>query len=112
MQITAFRRYTRNGDLVLMSSSFSSKTNVSPLVIGGTVGLGILGLVAASISLAYIAGMFGLSYQFASQVVAAISVGGWVLAVVMAAISGGIAGVVIATARWAIARWGKNVAIA
>jgi hypothetical protein len=82
------------------------------MVIGGTVVLGILGLVAASISLAYIAGMFGLSKAFATQVVAAVSVGGWALAVVMAALSGGIAGVVVATARWAIARWGKNVAIA
>jgi hypothetical protein len=81
-------------------------------LVSATVGLGILGLAVASISMAYIAGVFGLSTAFASQIVAAISVGGWVLAVVMAAMSGGLAGVAIATARWAIARWGKNVAIA
>jgi hypothetical protein len=76
------------------------------LVAGG------LGLVAASLSVMYIAGLFGLSTAFASQIVAAVSVGGWVLAVVMAAISGGIAGVVVATARWAITQWGKAAAVA
>ncbi|PID95977.1 MAG: hypothetical protein CSA84_07480 [Actinomycetales bacterium] len=60
----------------------------------------------------YIAGMFGLSSAFAAQIVNAVSVGGWVLAAVMAAISGGIASVVVATARWAIARWGKAAAVA
>ncbi|MDM7854670.1 hypothetical protein [Cellulomonas alba] len=73
---------------------------------------GGLGLVAASLSVMYIAGLFGLSTAFASQIVAAVSVGGWVLAVVMAAISGGIAGVVVATARWAITQWGKAAAVA
>lgn len=76
------------------------------LVAGG------LGLVAASLSVMYIAGLFGLSTAFASQIVAAVSVGGWVLAVVMAGISGGIAGVVVATARWAITQWGKAAAVA
>jgi hypothetical protein len=76
------------------------------LVAGG------LGLVAASLSVMYIAGLFGLSTAFASQIVAAVSVGGWVLAVAMAAISGGIAGVVVATARWAITQWGKAAAVA
>jgi hypothetical protein len=74
--------------------------------------VGALGLVGASFSVMYIAGMFGLSTAFASQIVAAVSVGGWVLAVVMAAMSGGIAGVVVATARWAITRWGKTAAVA
>jgi len=73
---------------------------------------GAIGLVGATFSVMYIAGMFGLSTAFASQIVSAIAVGGWVLAVVMAALSGGIAGVVVATARWAIAQWGKAVAIA
>jgi hypothetical protein len=76
------------------------------------ISVGALGLVTASFSVMYIAGMFGLSTAFASQIVAAVSVGGWVLAVVMGLISGGIAGVVVATARWAIGQWGKAVAIA
>ncbi len=76
------------------------------------VSAGFVGLVTASFSVMYIAGMFGLSTAFASQIIAAVSVGGWVLAVVMAAISGGIAGVVVATARWAISQWGKAVAVA
>jgi len=79
----------------------------------GVAGLvSVVGLATAGISAMYIAGMFGLSMTFASQIIAAIAVGGWVLAVVMAAISGGIAAVVIATARWAIFQWGKTVAAA
>ncbi|WP_448060441.1 uberolysin/carnocyclin family circular bacteriocin [Cellulomonas hominis] len=74
--------------------------------------IGAFGLVGASFSVMYVAGMFGLSTAFASQIVNAVSVGGWVLAVVMAAISGGIAGAVVATARWAIGQWGKAVAVA
>jgi len=74
--------------------------------------LGTAGLFLTSIAGLYIAGVFGLSIAFASQIIAAVSVGGWVLAVVMAAISGGIAGVVVATARWAISQWGKTVAAA
>ena len=73
---------------------------------------GLAGLAAASLSVMYIAGLFGLSTAFASQIVAAVSVGGWVLAVVMGAISGGIAAVVVATARWAITQWGKAAAVA
>lgn len=95
-----------------MNGSVSSKNKVSPLLVSATVGLGILGLAVASISVAYIAGVFGLSTAFASQIVAAVTVGGWVLAVVMGAMSGGFAAIAIATARWAISRWGKSVAIA
>lgn len=94
-----------------MSNTLVSKATISPVLIAGTVGLGILGLAAATISVGYIAGVFGLSYQFAGQIVAAVSVGGWVLAVVMGAISGGLAAVAVATARWAIARWGRVVAV-
>ncbi len=73
---------------------------------------GAIGLIGATFSVMYVAGMFGLSAAFASQIVSAIAVGGWVLAVVMAVISGGIAGVIVATARWAIAQWGKAIAVA
>ncbi len=76
------------------------------------IGIGAVGLLLGAISTMYIAGMFGLSISFANQIITAVSVGGWVLAVVMAAISGGIAGAVIATARWAITRWGKAAAAA
>ncbi len=74
--------------------------------------VGVVGLLGASISVMYIAGMFGLSSSVASQIVNAVSVGGWVLSVAMALVSGGIAGAVVATARWAITKWGKKVAIA
>ncbi|MEW1823506.1 uberolysin/carnocyclin family circular bacteriocin [Arthrobacter sp. NPDC080031] len=72
----------------------------------------LAGLALASASVMYIAGMFGLSHAFASQIVSAIEVGGIALAIVMGVLSGGIAAAVIATARWAILRWGKRAAIA
>src|SRR6218665_591239 len=78
----------------------------------GVLALGVAGLFMASISVLYIAGMFGLSSAVASQIVNAVTVGGWVLAVAMALVSGGIAGTAVATARWAITPWGKKVAIA
>jgi hypothetical protein len=71
-----------------------------------------LGLALASVSVLYIAGMFGLSTAFASQVVHAVEVGGVALAVVIGLLSAGIAGTVIATAEWAIAQWGTAVAVA
>ncbi|MDG4832690.1 uberolysin/carnocyclin family circular bacteriocin [Solwaraspora sp. WMMD1047] len=74
--------------------------------------LGLTGLLFASVSVMYIAGMFGLSTAFASQIVNAVQVGGIALAIVMGLLSGGIAATVIATARWAIARWGSAAAVA
>lgn len=72
----------------------------------------LAGLTLASVSVMYIAGMFGLSSSFAAQIVNAVEVGGWALAIVMGVLSGGIAAAVIATARWAILRLGKRAAIA
>ncbi|MDR3069014.1 MAG: hypothetical protein LBU50_05880, partial [Cellulomonas sp.] len=46
----------------------------------GAVVVGVFGLVAASLSVMYVAGMFGLSTAFATQIVNAVEVGGWVLA--------------------------------
>lgn len=83
--------------------------------VGAVVAAGLIstvGLALASISLMYIAGLFGLSIAFASQIVAAISIGGLALAIVIGLLSGGIAGLVIATARWAITKWGEAIAAA
>lgn len=74
--------------------------------------ISVVGLAFAGISVMYIAGMFGLSASVATQIVKAIEVGGWVLAAAMALVSGGIASAVVATAKWAIAKWGKTVAAA
>jgi len=93
-----------------MDTSVTTKRSVGAL--GAAAALGLTGLLVASVSVMYIAGMFGLSTAFASQIVAAVEVGGVALAIVMGMLSGGIAATVIATARWAIARWGRNVAIA
>lgn len=75
-------------------------------------GIGVVGLVLSSISVMYIAGMFGLSTALASQIVTAVEVGGIALAIVMGLLSGGVAAAVIGTARWAISALGKKAAIA
>ncbi|MCO4254639.1 hypothetical protein [Pseudarthrobacter cellobiosi] len=80
------------------------------IAIAGAVS--VAGLALASVSVMYIAGMFGLSSTFASQIVTAVEVGGIALAIVMGALSGGIATAVIVTARWAISALGKKAAIA
>lgn len=87
-------------------------TRASRRSIGIAGVLGVAGLAMASISVMYIAGMFGLSTAFASQIVTAIEVGGIALAIVMGALSGGIATAVIATARWAVSALGKKAAVA
>ena len=56
--------------------------------------------------------MFGISTAAASQIVNAISVGGAALGIAMAVTSGGLAGVAVATAKWAIKKWGTSVAVA
>ncbi len=72
--------------------------------------LGLAGMLAGTVTALYVAGAFGLSAGVASQIVNAVQVGGWVLAVALALVSGGIAGAVVATARWAITRWGAYYA--
>ncbi|MCX2747730.1 uberolysin/carnocyclin family circular bacteriocin [Arthrobacter sp. MI7-26] len=72
----------------------------------------VAGLGLASVSVMYIAGMFGLSSALASQIVNAVEVGGIALAIVMGVLSGGVAAGVIATARWAIFQFGKRAAVA
>ncbi len=93
-----------------MEASFTRTSSKRSLVAVGAVSA--FGLAVASVSVMYIAGMFGLSTAFASQIVNAVAVGGWALAVVMGLLSGGIAAAVIATARWAITQWGKAAAVA
>lgn len=74
--------------------------------------LGISGLLFASISIAYIAGMFGISTALASQIVTAVSVGGAALSIALAIGSGGLAAAAVSTAKWAIKKWGQKVAVA
>lgn len=94
----------------MQNSLAESRTSRGTIVLAAVVAAS--GLLFAGLSAAYIAGMFGLSTAIASQIVNAITVGGAVLAIAMAVVSGGIAGAVIATARWAITAWGKKAAVA
>lgn len=86
------------------------KKNVVVSAVAATVALAGLGM--ATMSVAYIAGMFGLSTALASQIVQAVTVGGIALAIVMGLLSGGVAAAVIGSARWAIAALGKKAAVA
>ncbi|UUN27776.1 uberolysin/carnocyclin family circular bacteriocin [Streptomyces sp. FIT100] len=90
-------------------NSFATKKTAGTTAAAGLIS--VIGLTFAGISVMYIAGMFGLSSSVATQIVNAVEVGGWVLAAAMALVSGGIAGTVVATAKWAISQWGKKVAI-
>lgn len=72
----------------------------------------VIGCFCSLFSLAYIAGMFGISYTLAAQIVNAVSVGGFALGIAMTVLSGGTAAAAVATAKWAIKQWGKRVAIA
>lgn len=82
----------------------------------GAVGIAalvaVVGVMLSTFTGAYIAGMFGLSTSAASQIVNAVSVGGAALSIAMAVASGGIAAAAVATAKWAIKKWCKKVAIA
>jgi hypothetical protein len=93
-----------------MAHTSQSETNRAAVLLAGV--LSIAGLATATIGAMYIAGMFGLSTAFASQIVHAVEVGGIALAIVTGLLSGGIAATVIATTRAAIARWGEKAAIA
>ena len=77
----------------------------------GAVGIAalvaVVGVMLSTFTGAYIPGMFA-----ASQIVNAVSVGGAALSIAMAVASGGIAAAAVATAKWAIKKWGKKVAIA
>jgi hypothetical protein len=95
---------------IMQSSLAESRTSRGTVAVA--VAVAAAGIVLAGLSAAYIAGMFGLSSAVASQIVNAISVGGAVLAIALALVSGGIAGAVVATARWAITKWGEKAAIA
>lgn len=94
----------------MQSSLAESRTSRRTVALAAIVA--VVGTVVAGISVAYIAGMFGLSSAVATQIVSAISVGGAVLAIALTLVSGGIAGAVVATARWAITKWGEKAAIA
>lgn len=94
----------------MSESIHTPRRSLTGVAVAGAVT--VVALASATVGVAYIAGMFGLSWTFAAQVVDAVLVGGAVLAIVMGLLSGGIAGIVVATARWAIAQWGRKVAIA
>lgn len=95
----------------LVQSRKKASTSRSISIITATA-LGMIGAVGTVFGAMYIAGMFGLSTAFASQIVSAISVGGLALSIVMGLLSGGTAAVVIATARWAVSRMGQAAAVA
>lgn len=73
--------------------------------------LTVVGIAAAGVSLSWLIASFGLSGIAASQVVAAIEVGGAAIAVVAALFSGGLLGAVISTVTWYLRRKLRSLAI-
>ena len=74
------------------------------------VTLSVIGIFTAAIGGMIVAGMFGISAALATQIVNAVVVGGWVLAAIFAALTGGIAGLSIVLVRGLITRYGKTIA--
>ena len=73
---------------------------------------GAVGIAALVAVVGVMLSTFTGAYIAASQIVNAVSVGGAALSIAMAVASGGIAAAAVATAKWAIKKWGKKVAIA
>ncbi len=88
----------------------NSDRSQTSVVVAAAGTLSALGILTATIGGLIVAGMFGISAALASQIVNAVAVGGWVLAAVFAALTGGIAGISIALVRGLIAKYGKTVA--
>lgn len=74
--------------------------------------IGVTGLTTAAVGVLWVAGSLGISTAAAGQIVRAIEVGGWALAVVMAVFGAGIIGAIMATVRSIVARLGTAVAVA
>lgn len=77
-----------------------------------SAGVSIVGVMIAGASLAWLVGSFGLSTAAASQVVAAIEIGGAALAIVGALFSGGLVGAIVSTVVWYLKRKLRAAAIA
>ncbi|MFC7432304.1 MULTISPECIES: uberolysin/carnocyclin family circular bacteriocin [unclassified Agrococcus] len=69
-------------------------------------------LAVAGVSLAWLVGSFGVSTAAASQIVAAIELGGAAVAIITAIIGGGVVGIVVSTVVWYLKRKLRNLAIA
>lgn len=84
----------------------------SVLVLASAVAISVVGLAGAGFALAWVAGSLGISAAAASQVVAAIEVGGWALFAVGLLFSGGVISAIIATVKWYFAKKTRALAIA
>ena len=73
--------------------------------------IGVTGLATATVGIMWVAGSLGISTAAATQIVRAIEIGGWALAVVMAVFGAGIIGAIVATVRSIVARLGTAVAV-
>lgn len=93
-----------------MRDTLVSTKNRIPLVVAAAIS--IVGLVVSTLSVAYIAGMFGISTALATQIVNAIQVGGIALAVVLGVLSGGVGAVAVATARKFLLKWTERMVVA
>ena len=77
-----------------------------------SVTLALVGLVAFAFSSVWVIGSIGLSAAAATQLVRAIEVGGWALAITLTVLGGGISGAIVAAIRWRVMTYGRTIAIA
>ncbi|MFE7629369.1 hypothetical protein [Kocuria sp. NPDC057446] len=86
------------------------------LPVSAVASVAVLGLVLGGVGIAWVAGSLGISAASASQIVAAVEVGGWALTLVAAmfgfGIGIGIGGAVVGTIRWYPSKKARNLAIA
>ena len=73
--------------------------------------LGTTGLVSTSVAVSWLIASQNLSQRAAERIVQATALGGWALAIVGAIVGAGIAGIVIASTRAFLMRFGAAAAI-
>lgn len=88
----------------------TSTRNIAAIASAGAVA--VLGLSVAGFAVMWVAGSLGISAAAASQVVAAIEVGGWALIAIGAVFSAGVISAITATVKWYIAKKTRALAIA
>lgn len=78
--------------------------------VAGLIGIASLAL-AGTVAL-WVAGSLGISAAAASQIVAAIEIGGWAIVAIGAVFGAGIVGAILGTVRYLLVRQARNLVIA
>lgn len=82
------------------------------MIWGASAAVSVVGIAVAGLSLAWLVGSFGVSTAAASQIVAAIEIGGAAVAIISAILGAGVVGIIISTVVWYLKRKLRTLAIA